>query len=223
MNGRATTTATVLNQRVLLLQPVETRDAVGGVQTAWAEVATTWAGKRFLSGARLYAAEEKQGEDLQVFRIRHRGAVGRFWRLQHGDDVYEITALEEIGSRQFLDLTVRGLNQTAGAGARIRRVVLAAAGVCATVLALVRRVRSAAISAAGASVADAVPVRVRSAQAIANCSSSPAAVPVRVRSGVVSAAGATTPALLPLRVSAVLNSNGDLCLNSDGTLAGSVT
>ncbi len=105
-----------LDRRVSLQYPIESSDAVGGIATAWFEVAEVWAAKRPLSGARLFAAEMKNALDLTVFRIRHRTDVASFWRLVHGDDVYEIVPpVEELGRRHFLDLTCRAVNQTAGA------------------------------------------------------------------------------------------------------------
>jgi SPP1 family predicted phage head-tail adaptor len=104
-----------LDRRVTLQWAYKTRDDMGGETVTWINAADVWASKRFESGRRMYAAEEKQGEDFLVYRIRHRLDVGRFWRLQHGDDVFEIVAVEELGRRHFLDLTVRGINQSVGA------------------------------------------------------------------------------------------------------------
>lgn len=104
-----------LDRRVTLQAPNVSTDAVGGPATTWDDVVTVWAGKRPLSGARLFAAEMKNAIDLVVFRIRHRTDVTPFWRLVHGDDVYEIVPpTEELGRRHFLDLTCRAINQSVG-------------------------------------------------------------------------------------------------------------
>lgn len=103
-----------LDRRVSLQYAYVTRDELGGEQKLWFEAAQVWASKQFTSGRRMYAAEAKHGEDFFMYRIRHRLDVARFWRLAHGDDVYEIVAVEELGRRHLLDLTCRAIDQTVG-------------------------------------------------------------------------------------------------------------
>lgn len=65
-----------------------------------------------MSGGRLYAAEEKRGESIQLFRIRFRTDVQRFWRLVYGEQTFEIIDVDTGEAReQFLDITVRGIDQ----------------------------------------------------------------------------------------------------------------
>lgn len=103
-----------LDRRVSLLYSVATRDDTGGPVLTWYESATVWAAKQPARAGALFTAEAKHNEDELIYRIRHRDDVSPFMRLVHGDDVYEIRGLAEAGRRHFLDLTVRGINQTAG-------------------------------------------------------------------------------------------------------------
>lgn len=103
-----------LDRRVTLQYSVPTRDAAGGESLTWYEVATVWAEQAQVDGGRLYAAEAKHYESGLVYRIRHRTDVAAGQRLIHGDDMYEITAVEPIARRSRLELAVRGIDRTPG-------------------------------------------------------------------------------------------------------------
>lgn len=103
-----------LDRRVTLQYSVPTRDATGGATLTWYETATVWAGREARSGGRLFAAEGKHFDSALVYRIRHRTDVAAGMRLIHGDDLYEITEVQEVDRRRYLDLTVRGIDQTPG-------------------------------------------------------------------------------------------------------------
>lgn len=104
----------LLDRRVTLQYSVPTRDAAGGTVADWYDAATVWAGKRPEGGGRLFAAEAKHYDATLVYRIRHRPDIGAGYRLIHGDDTYEIVAVAELGRRAYLDLFLRGLDQTPG-------------------------------------------------------------------------------------------------------------
>ena len=108
-----------LDRRITLSEFTATRDSVGGVVTSWDDVATVWATKVPQGGGRLYAAEAKHYEQTLLYRIRHRTDVAPGWRLTHGDDVFEITNVEELGRRHFLELSCRAIDQTPGDAAAV--------------------------------------------------------------------------------------------------------
>jgi SPP1 family predicted phage head-tail adaptor len=103
-----------LDRRVTLQVRTEVRDAAGGFSEEWVDLATVWAAKENLSGNRLQAALAKHAEARVSFRVRWRSAVEELSRLVHGDNVFEIVAIAELGRRHFLDLTCRALDQTMG-------------------------------------------------------------------------------------------------------------
>lgn len=107
-----------LDRRIVLSYPVETRDALGGSVTSWITAATVWGAKLPAGGGRMYAAEGKHYEQLLTYRLRHRADVAPGWRLTHGDDVFEIAAVAEQGRGHYLDVSLRGVDQTAGAADR---------------------------------------------------------------------------------------------------------
>jgi len=109
-----------LDRRVMLLFRYTARDAVGGEVVTWIEAGSAWAGKLDSRGGRLYAAEAKHFETSLVYRIRHRVDVAEGWRLQHGDDVFEIVHAAEDGRRHFLDLFLRGVDVTSGSALSVR-------------------------------------------------------------------------------------------------------
>lgn len=103
-----------LDRRITVQYALPARDAAGGVTVDWYDTATLWASVAFLSGNRLYAADEKSFEALVTYRIRHRGDVETGMRLIHGDDTFEIVSVEQLGRRHFLDLTCRAIDQSIG-------------------------------------------------------------------------------------------------------------
>jgi len=103
-----------LDRRIALHYALTTRDAVGGPVRAWVEAGTVWASKRIDSGRRMFAAEQKNGEDFVTFEIRHRFDVERFWRVVHGDDVFEIVFIAPLGRSARLELVTRGVGQSLG-------------------------------------------------------------------------------------------------------------
>jgi SPP1 family predicted phage head-tail adaptor len=108
-----------LDRRVTLQYAIVSQDAVGGVVQTWINAPTVWASKRFESGRRLFVTEQKTTEDYMVFRIRHRLDVDNFWRIVHGDDVFEVVSIEELGRRQYLDLTARAVGQSTGSSLNV--------------------------------------------------------------------------------------------------------
>lgn len=104
--------AGTLDRRVRLDYFTVTRSATGGEQITWVQGPEVWASKTFSSGGRLYSAESKNYDATLIFRIRARNDVQTGWRLVHGDDVYEITAVEELGRQHLSDVFVRSVNQT---------------------------------------------------------------------------------------------------------------
>lgn len=101
-----------LDRRIRLDYPTVTRTATGGEETVWFIGASVWASKTSTSGGRLYSAESKNYDANLTFRIRARSDVVPGWRLVHGDDVFEIIAIEEVGRSQLMDLAVRAINQS---------------------------------------------------------------------------------------------------------------
>jgi SPP1 family predicted phage head-tail adaptor len=104
-----------LDRRVSLRYPVTTRDASGGKEVTFIESAVVWAKKTPLRGGRSFAAEGKHYTAEITYEIRHRSDVGAGWQLVHGDDVYEITAVAELGREARLELSCHGIDQSAGA------------------------------------------------------------------------------------------------------------
>lgn len=110
LQGKTNADPGLLDRRVILQYALLPRDAVGGAISSWLTSATVWAGKRFLSGSRLFAAEAKHYEADLIYRIRHRSDVVPGYRLVHGTSTFEVVATEEVGREQFLDLTCRKLD-----------------------------------------------------------------------------------------------------------------
>lgn len=102
-----------LDRRIALLYSVPSRDAMGGEVKSWYEEATVWASKRVEPGRRIFSGDEKHSEAIITFRIRHRPDVAAFWRVIHGDDIYEIIAPPtELGRRHLLELQCLAIDQS---------------------------------------------------------------------------------------------------------------
>lgn len=112
LEAKAASNPGALDRRVRLDYPLTTRTADGGESTKWVSAASVWSAVTVGAGGRLYAADAKHYDAGLTYRIRARNDIRAGWRLVHGDDVFEITAVEELGRGHYLELTVRGIDQT---------------------------------------------------------------------------------------------------------------
>lgn len=112
LEGRGAANPGALDRRVRLDYPSATRSSDGGEVVTWFEAANVWASRTFNTGGRLYAADAKHYDAGLTYRIRARTDVAPGWRLVHGDDVFEITAVEELGRLHLFELSVRAIDQT---------------------------------------------------------------------------------------------------------------
>lgn len=98
-----------LDQRVQLLQPTVTKDALGQRVATFAAVSTVWG--KLLSTVSREAVRAGAVEDAATvgFRIRFRADVLRTWRVQWRGQVYELTGdpIDVKGARVALDLMCR--------------------------------------------------------------------------------------------------------------------
>lgn len=102
-----------LDRRVTLSSPTATQSASGEVARAFSSVCTVWAALLPLGGARFSAAEGKHYDGSFRYRIRYRSGVLPGYRLTVAGDALEIVHVAEIGRREFLDLTCRGVDSAA--------------------------------------------------------------------------------------------------------------
>lgn len=101
-----------LDRRVTLLSPLETRDAAGGVSTAWVNVGTFWAQFLPQPGREIQQAGQKLALAAATFRLRWRQVTAK-WRVLLGADVYELLAPPvEVGRREYLDLVCAALDRS---------------------------------------------------------------------------------------------------------------
>ncbi len=112
LEARGAANPGALDRRIRLDYPVASRNADGGESITWLEAANVWASRTFNTGGRLYAAEAKHFDAGLTYRIRARTDVAAGWRLVHGDDVFEIIAVEELGRLHLFELSVRSIDQT---------------------------------------------------------------------------------------------------------------
>lgn len=104
-----------LDRRITLQSASAERNSVGDAVVTWVNVATVWAAKTTNTGGRMFAAESKNYEAQLTYRVRYRSDIAAGWRVVHGDDEFEVTAVSEQGRGHYLDLELRAVNQTVGA------------------------------------------------------------------------------------------------------------
>lgn len=103
-----------LDRRATLCYAITEADALGQPVRTWVEDGEVWGAWQPQNGREVQAAAQLQGQTLGTLRIRHRSDVTANWRVVLGGLVFEIIAPPiEIGRRNFLDLPLRGLGQTA--------------------------------------------------------------------------------------------------------------
>lgn len=95
--------------RLVTLERVsgQSRTATGGVVDTWAALATVYASRRDTLGSERVAQGVEVSTADSVFRIRWRGDVTTAVRLVEGGVTFDITAVAELGRREWLDLTCR--------------------------------------------------------------------------------------------------------------------
>lgn len=94
-----------LDRRVTIQQRTLATNEYGEAVETWSPVATVWAQVQPLRGQERFAAQQHDARVDTRFRLRWRTGIGpATHRLQHGDDVYEITAVLEIGRREGLEI-----------------------------------------------------------------------------------------------------------------------
>lgn len=101
------------DRRVRLDYPIRRRTASGSTATTWVAGVTVWASKVIDRSGKLAAGEATHIEDVATFRIRARNDIVQGWRLVHGDDVYDVTGITELGRGHYFDLSCRALDQSA--------------------------------------------------------------------------------------------------------------
>ncbi len=107
--ARLTLAAGALNRRVIIEQPVETRDPnYSAVTRTWQTLATVWAAVEPLQGRELERNREMGSEITLRVRVRYStttAAVTSKARINHGGRLYEIQAvLNPMDDRQQLHL-----------------------------------------------------------------------------------------------------------------------
>lgn len=99
--------AGTLTSRITLQQPVETRDAYGGVTRTWSTVGNRWASIQPLSMRELSYAGQTQSRATHAVRMRYDADVRSTWRIALGEVTYEIESVVDVdGSGRELLLQV---------------------------------------------------------------------------------------------------------------------
>lgn len=93
-----------LNQRVTLSGLSAGTDALGQPLQTWADVTTTWADVRFVSGIETIKAGREISTSRASVRIRRRGNVSRQMRVRIGGVEYEIVDVVPSVDRAWLTL-----------------------------------------------------------------------------------------------------------------------
>ena len=97
-----------LDRRITLVQPTVTKDAAGGIASAWADVATVWASVRTFAGDE--KEQTKSGGQTAVarteFTVRYRAGVTAAMRVRFAEKLYEIRFVNDWMDRhEFILLT----------------------------------------------------------------------------------------------------------------------
>ena len=92
-----------LNERINLLRPVHTPDALGQAAIAWELVAAVWAEVVPLRSLERFAAAQVQQEDMLKFRIRVLPGADTTWRLEWKGVGHDVVGVIPLG-RTHLEL-----------------------------------------------------------------------------------------------------------------------
>lgn len=79
-----------LRHRVIIQQPVETKDHLKRPSTDWADFATVWAAVEPLRGREFMLAQNTNSELTVRIRIRYLPGVTNAMRVKYGDRIFNI-------------------------------------------------------------------------------------------------------------------------------------
>jgi SPP1 family predicted phage head-tail adaptor len=97
-----------MDRRVALEERTVTRAQDGSETVVWTQVAETWAHIKPLRGQERYSAGAEQPEHDAMIRIRWRNDVSSGMRVVHGNRIWDIKSVLEIGRHEGLDLLCSG-------------------------------------------------------------------------------------------------------------------
>ncbi len=104
----------LLDRRVTLCYALTEADALGQMVRTWVEDGDVWAAWAPQAGREVQAAAQLQSHAVGILRTRYRDDITSNWRVLMDDQVFEIVAPPiAIGRRNYLDLVLRGIGQTA--------------------------------------------------------------------------------------------------------------
>jgi SPP1 family predicted phage head-tail adaptor len=89
------------DRRVRLLQKQRTADDGGGFAESWQAAATVWAALSAASGGESYGPDAAEAAVKYRIRIRRRSDVAAGWRVETGDRLFAVYAVEDPGPRAF--------------------------------------------------------------------------------------------------------------------------
>jgi len=86
-----------LRHPVKLLKPAAPVGVHDEDCTSYTEEATVYAARQDVSGREFYLAHAVDAENTVTFTIRWRDDIDRTWRVQHGDEVFNILEINHLG------------------------------------------------------------------------------------------------------------------------------
>lgn len=100
----------VLDRKITIQHPVTTRGDFNEEIITWTELFQAWSNITFLTGKEIQiqtTGENKQQIGIQptFFTIRYKTGLKRNFRIIFENEVYEITAIQEIQRRQWIQIT----------------------------------------------------------------------------------------------------------------------
>jgi len=97
-----------MRHRVVFQTPSRSDDGYGGGQITWQDAFSAWVSIEPISGREYYEAMAIQNQITHRIKTRYRSDITPELRIKHGDRIYEIEAVIDIGARhRFLEILCR--------------------------------------------------------------------------------------------------------------------
>lgn len=90
--------AGTLDQRVTIQTRTDVVDAMGGVSSSWAALATVWASVHPITGREFFSANQMMSGATVRIRMRRRSDVTPRMRVVHGSRTYDIQSVSDVES-----------------------------------------------------------------------------------------------------------------------------
>lgn len=93
-----------MDRCITLQQQTETRAVDGGYGKTWADMYILRAAYNYRSGGERFEGDQETAIRTVTWTIRYISGVDEMWRVEYGDELYDIVNVELMGRKRYMVL-----------------------------------------------------------------------------------------------------------------------